>query len=300
VNVLVVGGAGFIGSHLVERLLAEGHAVDVVDDLSTGSLANLGEARHLGGELKIHTLDATTDEFAALVALREPEVIYHLACLPPGSDAARAGASGIASVLTVLEAARHLGGVKVVVPVSAVVLYGDVSSKDLPIKEGVPWSPVGLRGVLSRSVIDLLGVYREQHDVEFTVLALGNVYGARQRPEAGVVAAFAANLQQRVSPMVHGDGRQTRDFVYIDDAVDAFVRAADRGGGLVVNIGTGVGTSIRDLWSLMAGPDGRAPSPSPRRAHDVARCALSPTRARIHLAWASWTELAVGLRFVRG
>ncbi len=95
---------------------------------------------------------------------------------------------------------------------------------------------------------------------------------------------------------LHGDGRQTRDFLYIDDAVDALVRASQKGSGLVVNVGTGVATSIRDLWALMAGPDGRQPAPSPRRPHDVARFAISPTRARIHLAWAPWTDLAVGLR----
>ncbi len=300
-NVMVLGGAGFIGSHLVERLLAEGHVVDVVDDLSSGSLANLSEARVVGGELKIHTLTATMHEFTELMVLRAPEVVYHLGCMPPGVDIAYGAADGVSSTLAVLEAARRLGdrgGVtpKVVLAVSAVALYGEVASKDLPLKEGVAWSPVGVRGVVSQAIVELLGVYREQHDVEFTVLALANVYGPRQRAEAGVVAAFAANMRDRVSPMLHGDGRQTRDFVFIDDAVDAFVRAAHKGGGLVVNIGTGVATSVRDLWGMMAGPDGRSASPSPQRVPDVSRSSLSATRARIHLAWAPWTDLAVGLR----
>ena len=96
--------------------------------------------------------------------------------------------------------------------------------------------------------------------------------------------------------MVHGDGRQTRDFVFVDDAVDALVRAAVKGGGLVVNIGSGVATSVRDVWDLMVGPGGRMPAPSPRRPDDVNRFALALTRARIHLAWAPWTDLATGLR----
>ncbi|MBP9054057.1 MAG: NAD-dependent epimerase/dehydratase family protein, partial [Ilumatobacteraceae bacterium] len=129
-----------------------------------------------------------------------------------------------------------------------------------------------------------------------TALAMANVYGPRQRADAGVVGAFANALQEGITPVMHGDGRQTRDFLFIDDAVDALVRGAHKGSGLVVNVGTGVATSIRDLWALMAGPDGRAPSPSPRRQHDVSRFVLSPTRARIHLAWAPWTELTVGLR----
>lgn len=295
-NALVVGGAGFIGSHLTQRLLADGYAVDVVDDLSCGSLGNLAEARAMGGELKIHTLDAGAEEFHALVALRTPDVIFHLGVLPPGEPAERTAASGLRSLLSVLEAARGLGGVKVVVALSAVSLYGDVPSKDLPIKENQPWSPVGVRGVLARSIAELLGAYREEHSVEFTALALANVYGRRQRPNGGVMGAFAHALAERVTPMMSGDGRQTRDFLYIDDAVDALVRAATRGSGLVVNVGTGVATAVRDVWWLMAGPDGVNPSSSPRGRSDVSRFALSPTRARIHLAWAPWTELAVGVR----
>ena len=297
-NVLVVGGAGFIGSHLAERLLAEGHTVDVVDLLSSGSLANLANARAAGGELKIHTLDAGAEEFQALVAMRNPDVIYHLAVLPPGVPAEQCAGDAMRSTLAVLEAARALGEVKIVMALSAVTLYGDVPSKDQPVKESQPWSPVGVHGVVTRMVAELLTVYREEHAVEFTALALSNVYGPRQRPEAGVVAAFDRALREGITPMLHGDGRQTRDFLYIDDAVDALVRAAVKGSGLIVNVGSGVATSIRDLWTLMAGPDGRQPAPSPRRQHDISRFAIAPTRARIHLAWAPWTELGIGLRGV--
>jgi UDP-glucose 4-epimerase len=296
VNSLVVGGAGFIGSHLTERLLAERQAVDVVDDLSSGSLANLADARAADGELKIHTLDAAAPEFTALVAMREPDVIYHLGLLPPAEPAEHTAARSLASLMSVLEAARQHGSTKVVVALSAVCLYGDVAAKDQPVKEGQPWAPVGVRGVVTRAIADLLAVYRETHSVEYTALAVSNVYGPRQRPEAGVVAAFAQALHDRVTPMMHGDGRQTRDFLYIDDTVDALVRAAQRGSGLVVNVGSGVATSMRDLWALMAGPDGRQPAPSPRRVNDVSRFVLAPTRARIHLAWAPWTDLATGLR----
>jgi UDP-glucose 4-epimerase len=294
--VLVVGGAGFIGSHLTERLLAEDHAVDVVDHLGSGSLANLADARRVAGGLKIHTLDAAAAEFDSVVAMREPEVIYHLGLLVPGEPAEHTAAATLASLMSVLEAARRQGGVKVVVALSAVALYGDVPSKDQPIKEAQPWGPVGVRGVLTRTIAELLAAYREHHAVEFTALALANVYGPRQRPDGGVVGAFAHALREGVTPMVHGDGRQTRDFLYIDDAVDALVRAAVKGSGLVINVGTGVATSVRDLWDLVAGPSARPPAPSPRRNDDVARFALAPTRARIHLAWAPWTDLNTGLR----
>lgn len=295
-KVLVVGGAGFIGSHLTERLLAEGHSVDVVDHLVTGSLANLAEARQMAGDLKIHTLDATAAEFDTVVGMRAPEVVYHLGILPPGESAEQSAAASLASLMSVLEGARRLGGVKVVVGVSAVSLYGDVPGKEQPVKEAQPWSPMGVRGAVTKAVVELLSVYRETHAVEFSALALGNVYGPRQRPEGGVVAAFRHARREGMAPMVHGDGRQTRDFLYIDDAVDALVRAATKGSGLVINVGSGTGTTVRDLWDLIAGPSGPVPAPSPRRVDDVHRFVLAPTRARIQLGWAPWTDLASGLR----
>jgi UDP-glucose 4-epimerase len=295
-NTLVVGGAGFIGSHLVDRLLAEGHRVDVVDHLGNGSLANLAEARSLGtGELKIHTLDAAAPEFESVVAMREPAVIYHLGFLPPGDPAELTGAASLASLWSVLEAARRQADVKVVVMLSAAAYYGEVPAKEQPVKESATGSMVGVEGALARAAVDLLTAYRDTHAVEFTVLASGSVYGPRQRPEGGVVAAFVQAVREDLAPVVHGDGRQTRDFVFIDDAVDALVRAATRGNGLVVNVGTGVGTPVRDLWALIDAGRGRTPSVAPRRSGDVTRCALSSTRARIHLAWSPWTTLADGV-----
>jgi UDP-glucose 4-epimerase len=295
VNILVVGGAGFLGSHLVDRLIAEGNTVDVVDDLSSGSLANLADARTAGGSLKIHTLDVLADEFAALAAMRPPDVVYHLAWLSPGRDAAAQAGRAVQGMVAVLEAAR-LQGSKVVTTLPGAALYGDVPMRDLPIKEGHAWKPVGLHGVIAKSVVDMLNLYRADHTVEFTALAMSTIYGPRQRPDGGVVASFAHALRTDSSPKIHGDGRQTRDFLYVDDAVDALVRAGSRGGGLVVNIGTGLSTSVRDLWGLMAGPAAQVPVTAPRRPNDISRFALSPTRARIHLAWAPWTDLRVGVR----
>jgi UDP-glucose 4-epimerase len=295
VNVLVVGGAGFLGSHLVDRLIAEGNTVDVVDNLSSGSLANLADARAAGGALKIHTLDVLADEFPALVAIRPPDVVYHLAWLSPGRGTAVQAGRAVQGMLAVLEAAR-VQGMKVVTALPGAALYGEVPMRDLPIKEGHSWNPVGLHGIVAKSLVDMLNLYRADHTVEFTALVLSTVYGPRQRHDGGVVSSFNHALRDGVSPEIHGDGRQTRDFLYVDDAVDALVRASAKGGGLVVNIGTGVSTSIRDLWAMMAGPGAPDPISVPRRPNDVPRFALSPTRARIHLAWAPWTELSVGLR----
>ena len=292
----MVGGAGFLGSHLAERLVAEGHAVDVVDDLSTGSLGNLASARRLGGDLRIHTLDATSSEFASLMAMREPDVVYHLAVLPSGEPAEEHLQVSMSSLAAVLEGARRGSRAKVVVALGAAAVYGDVPAKEQPVKESRVGAHASVAAAATRSLLDLLGVYRERHGIEFTALVLGSVYGPRQRPTGGVVAAFAAALRDGVTPMIEGDGRQSRDFVYVDDAVDALARAATRAGGLLVNVGTGTATSVREVWSMMAGADGRAPAPAPRRPDDIARMSLAVTRARIHLAWAPWTSLADGLR----
>ena len=280
----MVGGAGFIGSHLVDRLLAEQYSIDVVDDLSTGGLANLASARAAGGDLKIHHLDAGTDEFVALVAMREPEVIVHLGLLPPGRSGTAVLTGAVRTTLQVIDASRRSGQAKVVVGLSAGALYGEVPSREQPVKEGREFAPTDERGVVAHTVVELLTTARRVDEVEFTALALGSVYGPRQRHDGGVVAAFAAALAEGRPGTIHGDGRQSRDFVFIDDVVDAFVRATQRGSGLVVNVGTGVATSIRDLWAAMAGANGPAAHMGTGPAVGLSRIAVSPTRARIHLS----------------
>lgn len=297
-NVVVIGGAGFIGSHLVDRLLAEGHSVEVIDDLSSGGLANLAEARAAGGKLKIHHLDSTTDEGTSLIGMRRPDVMYHLAVFPRPQQSLHETANGFASALTVLDAARQFGVGKVVVALPATALYGLPSVRSLPVKETDP-VPRGVRGVVARSVFDLLSTYREQEMVEFSALALASVYGARQKPESGVVAAFQQAIDGGRAANVTGDGRQTRDFVYIDDVVDALVRAGERSSGLLINVGTGVQTSIRDLWSKMSGDVLGAPHLVPARRDELLRFAVSPVRARIHLGWSPWTDLNAGLLQLR-
>jgi UDP-glucose 4-epimerase len=278
----------------VDRLLAEGHAVEVVDDLSTGSLANLGEARananRSAGELKFHHLDVQAAELHELLGRRRPDVVFHLVRHDP--SAAFVGS------LNVLDAARAAGSAKVIVAFDALALYGPVPAGELPVKEGRPWAPTSPVGVAQRAVAELLAIYRTEHALEFTGLACSNVYGQRQRPEAGAVAAFVEADTTGQACTVHGDGRQTRDFVYVDDAVDAFVRAASRGSGLIVNVGTGTQTTIRDLQRLVAG--GAEAKRAPFRPGEVGRFAVSPVRARIHLGWEPWTSLEAGVDATRG
>jgi len=297
--VMVCGGAGFVGSHLVERLLADGRLVDVVDDLSTGSLANLAAARNAGGELRFHHADVTSLEFGELVGLRRPAVIYHLAVLPPGATELGDVLRSIEVLVSVLEAARRHGTGKVVLCLPAALVYGEVEPRYLPVKEGRAAANVDVPQVVMRALVDLMTVYREMHAVEFSVLATTNVYGLRQRPQDGVVAAFASAVVRRQDAEIFGNGKQTRDFVYIDDAVDALARAIDRGGGLTINVGTGVQTTVEELWKRIAAGTGRRARKEPVRHGDVQRLAVSPVRAKIQLGWSPWTTLDEGLAVFR-
>jgi UDP-glucose 4-epimerase len=296
---LVCGGAGFVGSHLVERLLADGHTVDVVDDLSTGSLANLSDARSMGGALKFHHLNIASLEFGELVGLRQPEVIFHLALLPPSSIETHDVLRSVPMLLSVLEAARTHGVGKVVACIPAGLLYGEVAARYLPVKEGRKADAIGVPHVMAQTLIDLLGVYRETHGVEFTALATTNVYGLRQRGEDGVVAAFASAIIRDQDAEIFGNGKETRDFIYIDDTVDALTRSIVKGGGLIVNVGTGVQTTIEELWKQIATGTTLKALKTARRPHDISRIAVSPTRAKIQLGWSPWTQLSDGLRAYR-
>ncbi len=297
----MTGGAGFIGSTLVDRLLAEGHTVDVVDDLSSGSLANLADARATPNhEMTFHRLDIREPAMVELVAHRRPEVIFHLAAQPdvrvsverPAFDAE----VNIVGTVQVLEGARAAGTRKVVFAASGGTLYGEPGK--LPVSESHPQRPLSPYGVSKKAACDYLAAYRELHGIEFTALALANVYGPRQDPhgEAGVVAIFAARLLAGEPCTIFGDGEQTRDFVYVDDVVDAFARAAHKGSGLLMNIGTGLETSVNRLYATMAAAAGTdAPAVyAPPRPGELTRSSLDPSRAEIHLGWKPWTTLEAG------
>ncbi|MBV9936218.1 MAG: NAD-dependent epimerase/dehydratase family protein [Actinobacteria bacterium] len=299
---LVTGGAGFIGSTLVDRLLAEGHSVDVIDDLSTGNLANLADARTQRDRVTFHQIDIRSEDVIDVIARRHAEVVFHLAAQAdvrvsvarPGYDAE----INVVGSLNVIEGARQGGAQKVVFASSGGTIYGDPPPSALPIKESHPQQPLSPYGVAKKAVTDYLVAYRELYAMEFTSLALANVYGPRQDPhgEAGVVAIFAGKLLAGEPCTIFGDGKQTRDFVYVDDVVDAFARAATKGGGLLMNVGTGVETSVNELYLTMAAGAGvNEPALSaPARAGELLRSALDPGRAAIHLGWKPWTTLAEG------
>ncbi|MCL5973625.1 MAG: NAD-dependent epimerase/dehydratase family protein [Ferrimicrobium sp.] len=305
--VLVTGGAGFIGSHLVERLIDAGYEVDVVDNLSTGSLANLRVARGRGNRgLHFHKLDIVDGDLAALMGRRQPMAVIHLAAradvresmLDPLGDLS----ANLVGSLRVLEAARHTGVSKVIFATSAGV-YGAVDASELPIREDVVHVPDSFYGLSKDAVLGYLRLYRDNFDLEYTALILANVYGPRQGMlgEGGVVAKFAQAIASGSPATIIGDGSQTRDLIYVDDVVDAFYRSLEQGGGLTLNIATGIETSIATLHKEMyriAGCDYRDPRYVEAVPGEIMRSSLDARRAGWYLRWHAATPLERGLEKV--
>ncbi len=301
----MTGGAGFIGSCLVDRLLAEEWEVDVIDDLSTGSLANLADARsHSQRQLRFHQVDVCSPSTPELIARRHPDVVFHLAAQAdvrvsvarPTFDAE----VNVVGSVNVLEGARIAGTSKLVYAASGGTLYGEADV--IPTPEDAPKRPASPYGASKKAVLDYLDVYMDLYGLEGVGLALANVYGPRQNPhgEAGVVAIFAGLLAEGRSCTIFGDGLQTRDFVYVDDVVDAFVRAATRPCRGLLNIGTGVETSVVELYRMVAEVSGVSLEPrfAPGRAGELRRSALDAGAARRELGWQPWTSLEDGIRAV--
>jgi len=306
VKALVTGGAGFIGSTLVDRLLVEGHTVDVVDNLATGSLANLHDAvERFGERVTIHEHDIRADDTIDLVERVQPEVVFHLAAQAdvrvsvarPAFDAA----VNVVGSLNVIQGALQAGARKVVFASSGGTIYGEPEPSVLPVDESHAQHPVSPYGVAKKVVGDYLFAFNALHGLHYTALALANVYGPRQDPhgEAGVVAIFAGRLLTGEPCTIFGTGEQTRDYVYVDDVVDAFVRAADRGEG-ICNIGTGVETSVNELYASMADAAGvDAPGVyAPARPGELDRSAVSITRAHEQLDWKPAVSLDEGTKQV--
>lgn len=290
---LVTGAAGFIGSHLVDRLLADGHEVIGVDNLASGANVRPGA--------ELWEMDVTDPALAEKAEARRPEVICHLAAqvsvrhsvADPLADA-RANVLGTANVL---EAARAAGGRKVVFTSSCAV-YGVPDA--LPVPPDAELRPASPYAASKVSGEVYAGMYRRLHGIDFTTLTLANVYGPRQTPdgEAGVISIFTDALLSGRPTKVFGDGGQTRDYVYVLDVVDAFARAAgDAGGGRRFNVGTGVQTSDRDLHALVAEAAGAPDDPefAPPRLGDLPAIAVDPRETREALGWEPEVALRQGI-----
>jgi UDP-glucose 4-epimerase len=305
-KLLVTGAAGFIGSTLVDRLLADGHEVVAVDDLSKGRLANLQSAEASGRPYRFAKIDMTSKVFVSLVNEVKPEVIFHLAAqvdvrvsvADPWLDAKL----NILGTVNVCEAAQRAGVRKVIFTSSGGTIYG--SPAYLPAPETTPLNPLSPYAVSKVSGEFYLAAFNDMYGLDWTSLALGNVYGPRQDPhgEAGVVAIFGTAMLERRKTKIFGDGSSTRDYVYVDDVVDALVRTASSGGRRRFNIGTGVQTTVLDLHHQVAVAAGALDEPvlAPARTGELQAIALDATAARNFLGWVPATDLATGVGLTVG
>jgi UDP-glucose 4-epimerase len=304
-NCLVTGGAGFIGSHVVDALLARGDHVTVVDNLSSGRRSNLAAA--VEGGAVLHEADVRdAGALAEIFAAAGPEVVFHLAAqidvrhsVENPTDDARANVLG---TIEVLEAARVAGTRRVVNTSTGGGLYGD--AEVIPTPEDHPIRPLAPYGQGKHAAEGYCELYTRLHGLSTVSLRYGNVYGPRQdvHGEAGVVAIFCGHLVEGRRPTVFGDGRQTRDWVEAGDVARANLLAADAGPNVTgpVNIGTGREISVIDVLGTLArviGSGGAVePEFAPARAGEVMRSCLEVTRAREVLGWEAQVGLEDGLR----
>jgi UDP-glucose 4-epimerase len=290
VRAIVTGGAGFIGSHVVDALLARGDEVHVLDDLSKGKRVNVAA----GAELHVGDIRQPDGVFDAV----RPEAVLHLAAQAdvrvsverPDVDAD----VNVIGTVRILEAARRHGA-QVVFASSGGAGYGEC---DGPARESAPLRPLAPYGTSKICGEEYLATWNRLWRTRHVSLRLGNVYGPRQEPhgEAGVVAIFMGLLRDGGTPTIFGDGRQTRDYVYVGDVARSMLLALGRDGG-VYNVGTGVETSVLDLYQAIVAASGveREPAFAPARLGELQRSVLDPARAARDLGWRPEHPLADGL-----
>ncbi|WP_421843705.1 NAD-dependent epimerase/dehydratase family protein [Mycobacterium sp.] len=299
---LVTGAAGFIGSTLVDRLLADGHTVVGLDNFATGRATNL---EHLDGNSAYSFVEAdiVTADLDGILSEHRPEVVFHLAAqidvrhsvADPQFDAS----VNVIGTIRLAEAARHTGVRKVVHTSSGGSIYG--TPPGYPTSESAPTAPASPYAAGKVAGEIYLNAFRHLYGLDCSHISPANVYGPRQDPhgEAGVVAIFAQALLSGKTTKVFGDGSNTRDYVFVDDVVDAFVRASgEAGGGQRFNIGTGLETSDRQLHSALAAAVGSPDEPefhSPRLG-DLKRSCLDISLAEAVLGWTPRVPLSDGVR----
>ena len=299
------GGAGFVGSNLTDALLARGDEVLVVDDLSTGRRENLEEALAGGATL----VEQDIRDAAAVIALcgeHAPEVVFHLAAQidvrRSVADPAFDASVNVGGTANLLEAARLAGTGRFVFISTGGAIYGEGDGKELPLDERAAVEPLSPYGQSKFAAEGYVALYERLYGLSGISLRLGNVYGPRQDPlgEAGVVAIFCGRLREGSRPTVFGDGRQTRDYIYVGDVVAATLAAADAGGAAGRSTSAPGARRASSSWSSCCGTHGSAadfePEFAPPRTGEVQRISIDPARARAELGWSAQTELEEGLK----
>lgn len=293
---LVTGGAGFIGSHLVDRMVAEGHDVLVVDDLSTGRREQVADG------CRFDQLDITSPELIPLTESFRPEVVLHLAAQmdvrKSVADPLHDTRTNVLGTVNVVTAAARAGVRKVVFASSGGTVYGEPEA--LPVREDAPVRPASPYGAAKVAGETYTAAFGRLHGFSWTSLRLGNVYGPRQDPhgEAGVVAIFGRAMLEGRQTLVFGDGTSSRDYVHVDDVVEAFRQCLDsRTNGGIHNVGTGRSTSVRELHSVLAKLCGAADAPEHRdpRLGELQHIALDPRSLQTATGWVPEVPLEAGL-----
>jgi UDP-glucose 4-epimerase len=299
---VVTGGAGFIGSHLVDALLAAGDEVLVVDNLSSGREINLTGALQRGANLQQLDIRDASGLLSSFQALR-PERVFHLAAQIDVrvsiDDPALDAEVNVIGTINVLEAARQSGARRFVFASTGGAIYGETTS--LPTSEAEEPLPMAGYGQSKFCAERYLGLYERLYGLSAMALRFSNVYGPRQDPsgEAGVIAIFSGRFRDGKAPTIFGDGTQTRDYLYVGDLVRALVAAGDSEATGVLNAGTRQETSVLDLVRLLGeihGDGAHEPRFAPPRLGEVDRSCLDATRARDVLGWEATTDIADGLR----
>jgi UDP-glucose 4-epimerase len=298
---LVTGGAGFIGSNLVDALLARGDEVTVLDDVSTGRRENIEQALANGAQLEeTDVRDAAA--VGLMVGRTKPDVIFHLAAqidvrksvADPASDA-RVNVEGTVNVLS---AAQSQGVPRMVNTSTGGAIYGE--ARQLPTPEDHPVAPESPYGLSKFCAEQYCEIFTRLHGLSTVSLRYGNVYGPRQDPlgEAGVIAIFCGKVLENGTATIFGSGEQTRDYVFVDDVVDANLRAAESDATGPINIGLGQQKSVLDIVEVLNAhsDNGFRPEHAPERPGEVQHSALDPSRAREELGWEAKVELEEGLK----
>lgn len=294
-TVLVTGGAGFIGSHIQDRLVALGHRVVVVDNLSTGRRENVNQAS------VFYELDIRDRRLREVFETHRPEIVFHLAAQIDVRRSVREplydADVNVLGSLHLLELAKEFEVKKIVYASTGGAIYGE--PEYLPADESHPINPISQYGVSKHTVEHYLHLYWQNHGIPYLALRFPNVYGPRQDPhgEAGVVAIFTVQMLTGVQPTIFGDGTKTRDYVYVDDIVEANVAALERDGVGVYNLGWGREVTDQAIFEAVRDAVGCRVQPryAPRRLGEVERICLDATLAQHELGWRPRVPLAEGV-----
>lgn len=302
-KILVTGGCGFIGSHVVDILLKRGYEVYVIDDLSTGSMKNLTDCNNT--RLKIILCDIARSEVKNIIQDIKPEIIMLIAAQASVKVSMRDpildAQSNIIGLVNILEAGRKVGCKKVIFASSGGTIYGEVTEDKLPIKEDQELEACSFYGLTKMTAIGYLKIYKKVFDMNYVALALGNVYGPRQSAdgESGVIAIFAKKILNGNLCVINGDGKTTRDYVYVEDVAEAFVSSIDKGTGLI-NIGRGEETSVYEIFNVLLKSLNKSSEVDfgPCLNGEVRRVCLDPAKAIRELEWFPKVSLEDGVKKV--